>query len=152
MALSGAATKVVGLAEFRRELKKLDEPHLVNQLKDVNYAVASLVVSSAKAHASTRMESAAAESLRPSRSGARAQVTGGAGIEFFGGAEFGAAQDQIRNTARGAVTGWNQFQPWRGSGSGAGYFLYPAIRDETEHIVDMYGDALEKIASQAFPD
>src|SRR5689334_9916926 len=104
--MKGESTKVVGLDDFRRELKKLDDKELVDDLKDVNYEVAVVVISSAQAHASTRMESAAAATLKPSRQAARAQVVGGAGIEFFGGAEFGAAQNQLRNTSRGTITGW----------------------------------------------
>lgn len=152
--INGSGVQVKGLNDFRREVKKLaDSGALINELKDVNFQVASLVVSKAQGHASTKMEIAAAATLKAGRQAARAVVTGGsAGVPFFGGAEFGAAQNQLRNTSRGAVTGWNQFKAWRGSGAGAGYFLYPAIRDETDKIVDMYGDAMEKIAGKAFPD
>lgn len=45
------------------------------------------------------------------------------------GAEFGSGR-------------YAQFQPWRGSGTGAGYFLWPAVRDDHEYIGDEYGDAL----------
>jgi len=144
---------VEGLDEFRRELRKLDEKGLIDELKDANYDVAKLVVGRAQQNASSRMERSAAASMRPSRQAARAQVTGGgADVPFFGGAEFGAMRNQRRQTPRGTVTGWNQFQPWRGSGSGAGYFLYPAIRESTDDIVEMYGEAIEKITARAFPD
>lgn len=149
-----AATKVVGLSEFRREIKKLDEAGLIDELKNVNFDVAQLVVRAAQNEASSRMEQSAAQSLKPSRQAARAQVTGGgAKFPFFGGAEFGADRNQPRGTLGGRrMTGWNQFKPWRGNGSGAGYFLYPAIRSKTDEIVDKYGDALMKIAAHAFPD
>jgi hypothetical protein len=45
------------------------------------------------------------------------------------GAEFGS--DRFR-----------QFRPWRGNGSLAGYFLWPAIRDDAADILDRYGEAL----------
>lgn len=48
------------------------------------------------------------------------------------GAEFGG---QRRPTTQ-------QFRPWRGSGSGAGYFLYPAVRELADDMQDRYGDAL----------
>lgn len=153
MALSGESIKVVGLKEFLKELKALDEPGLLQALKDVNYEVAQLVVSEAQGTASGRMESAAAASLKPGRQAAKAVVSGGgAGTPFFGGAEFGANRNQLRRSGTRTVRGWNQFQPWRGSGSGAGYFLYPAIRATREQVIDMYGDAVEKLAKQAFPD
>lgn len=46
------------------------------------------------------------------------------------GAEFGA----LAHT---------QFQPWRGSDTGAGYFLWPAVRSRTEWIQDRYSEALD---------
>jgi len=147
--------KVVGLSEFRQELKKLDDKGLTDELKNVNFDIAQTVVSAAQAKASGqgRMRQVAADSLRPGRQAARAVVTGGgAMLPFFGGAEFGAAQGVPRNTRRGTVAGWNQFEPWRGSSSAAGYFLYPAITELTDEIVDKYGDAIEKIAAKAFPD
>ena len=70
------------------------------------------------------------------------------------GAEFGSGRNKLRMLPNegGDRLGWNQFKPWRGSGQGAGYFLYPAIRDTTPEIVDMYGDAVEQIARKAFPE
>jgi hypothetical protein len=131
---------VDGLDELRRELRKLDNAGLTEELKDANKAVADLVVQRAKAKASTRMERRAAESLRSSRQAARAQVVGGsAKVPFFGGAEFGSLR-------------FNQFRPWTGSNSQSGYFLYPAIRESTDDIVDMYGIEIEKISAKAFPD
>lgn len=46
------------------------------------------------------------------------------------GAEFGASQ-------------WTQFKPWLGSDTGAGYFLYPAVRARNEWIQDRYSEALD---------
>lgn len=45
------------------------------------------------------------------------------------GAEFGARVHR-------------QFQPWRGSGQGAGYFLWPTVRDESDETIERYGEAL----------
>jgi hypothetical protein len=147
--------KVAGLRDLTRELRKLDDAGLIDELKDANMAVAELVVRSAQQRAAGmgRMENRAAQSLKPARQANRAAVHGGGPkTPFFGGAEFGAGQNQQRSTPHGVVTGWNQFEPWRGNGQGAGYFLYPAIRDDTAKIVDMYGDAIERITAKAFPD
>jgi len=152
--MKSGTVAVKGLDEFRKELRKLDEPELVQALKDVNYAVASLVVDRAKGNASTRMQQRAAATLTPSRQAARAQVNlGGSKFPGAAGAEFGAGQNQPRVGPSGRnYTGHNQFEAWRGSGSDAGYFLYPAIRDSTDEIVEMYGDAIEDITRRAFPD
>jgi hypothetical protein len=151
--IKGAGVRVEGLDAFRRELRKLGDKGLVDDLKDANFEVASRVVLWAQARTSTRMEQAAAKTLRPSRNQRAAQVTlGGPKAPFAAGAEFGAIRNIPRRTLRGEVRGWNQFREWRGNGRGAGYFLYPAIRDNTDEIVDTYGDAIEKIAAKAFPD
>ena len=68
------------------------------------------------------------------------------------GAEFGAARNQLRNTQRGPVAGWNQFEPWRGSGPDTGYFLWPTIREEADRIVEAIDEALEPLWKRAFPE
>jgi hypothetical protein len=156
-ALSSADTvRVSGLAQFRRELRKLDEPQFLNQLKDANNEVAERVVGWARSTAASvgRQQASAARSLRAGRQQARATVSfGGRGFEYAAGAEFGASRNQMRTLPNGRrARGWNQFRPWRGNDDGAGYFLWPAIRRNTDSIVDIYGDAIEKISRDAFPD
>jgi hypothetical protein len=134
--------KVAGLAQLRKELKRLDDKGLSDELKDANYDVASHVVTLAKARATgvSKQAARAAESLRASRTAARAQVLLGSGrIRFAFGAEFGSSR-------------FKQFPAWRGNGTDAGYFLYPTIRDEIPEIVETYGDAIERITAKAFPD
>lgn len=152
--LDAGTVKVVGLDEFRKELRKLDDAGIIDGLKDANYEVARIVVAGAQGRASTPMQRGAAASLKPSRQAARAQVTGGgARVPYFGGAEFGAQQNQLRLGPSGRTyRGLNQFSAWRGSDMSAGYFLYPAIRDLTDRIVEIYGDAIEQLTKQAFPD
>ncbi|HRD59382.1 hypothetical protein [uncultured Nocardioides sp.] len=55
------------------------------------------------------------------------------------GAEFGGGR---RPTTQ-------QFKPWRGSGSGSGYFLFPTIRLKSERINETYRDALDRIIKEA---
>lgn len=61
------------------------------------------------------------------RKGAR-QTVG----DIIWGAEFGGG---ARPTTR-------QFRPWRGSGTGAGYFLFPTVRGDRDFIEQQYGDAI----------
>lgn len=151
--LDGAKVTVRGLDDLRRELKKLDDAGLIDGLKDVNQSVAESVVRWARSRAETRLEKRAAESLRASRVQARAQITfGGAKAAFAEGAEFGAMREKTRQTSRGPVSGWKQFKEWRGNDTGAGYFLFPSIRDHEEQIADEYLDGIEKLMSKAFPD
>jgi hypothetical protein len=147
--------RVEGLDELRRELRKLDDAGLSDRLKDANYRVADVVVRRAQQRASAlgRMQTKAAGTLRPARQAARAVVTlGRASVPFALGAEFGAGRgirDPGRNRGR---LGLNQFSPWRGSGRGAGYFLWPGIRDSKNEIESTYYDEIDRITSDAFPD
>lgn len=155
MTIGQGGVRVKGLDELRRELKKLDDAGLIDELKDVNYQVAQSIVGPAQAKASSvgRMEARAAATLKASKAAKAARVNfGGAKAPFAGGAEFGAGLNRPRPTARGTVQGWNQFNPWRGNDGSAGYFLYPTIRERTDDIVEQYGDGIERITSKAFPD
>lgn len=54
------------------------------------------------------------------------------------GAEFGALEHL-------------QFQPWRGNDEGAGYFLWPAVRDNSDWIDERYGEALDDAIARIRP-
>jgi len=131
--------RVQGLADLRRELKALN---LTEDLKDANNRVAQLVADEAekKARALGRMEAKAAESLKANRAQSKATVSiGGARYPFALGAEFGSFR-------------FKQFRSWTGSNEGSGYWLWPAIRETRERVIEMYGDEIEKLTAKAFPD
>jgi len=143
---SQETVRVQGLDKFRSELRKLQQQggaDGIALLKEANYRVASMVVGKAQSRASGigPMQAKAASSLRPGRQQARAVVSGGsARVPFFYGAEFGALQ-------------YKQFLPWKKPGNGnTGYFLFPTMKAETQNIIEMYGEELDKIARDAFPD
>lgn len=146
---TGSTIRVRGLDETLRALKQVGDVERRGALKDVFFRAARHIVDGAQARASTTMERAAARGLRASRTQSRAQVqfTERRGFEF--GAEFGAAQNQPRRAFRSGTSytylGLNQFRPWRGNDEGAGYFLWPAIREETPRVIDAVGEELEKI-------
>jgi hypothetical protein len=150
------SVEVEGLDDLRRHLRQLeDAEHLRERLKDASLAVAEGIVERARSRAAGegRMAARAADSLTAGRQEARATVAfGGHSAPFAAGSEFGANRGSPRHTIRGDVVGWAQFQPWRGNGEGAGYWLYPTIRDANDFIVDTYGDALDEITAEAFPD
>jgi hypothetical protein len=154
----GAATGVKGLAELRRELRKLDEaesPQWSRALRDANIEVAQLVVDKAKPRmaALSAMGVKAASTLRASRSEVAARLMlGSHAVPYAQGVEFGADRNVPRQLRNRTIVGWRQFQPWRGSGRGAGYALYPTIRDNEPKIVDTYGDMIDQIMRDAFPD
>lgn len=148
--------EVPGLRQFARDLKDAG-PELVNELKDLNFRVATKVKDDAIARASGQgpMAARAAGSLRAAKQAARAAVfLGNAKTPFALGAEFGSQHNKPRMLPNEGTDrlGWNQFRQWAGSGSTAGYFLYPAIRQDMPEIEAMYGAAVEQIAKKAFPD
>lgn len=144
--------EVEGLAEFRRDLRKLGT-ELPRELRKLNKSAAELVVDEARARAQSLGGVAAhvAPSLKAQAQGASAAVKlGGNRYPMAGGAEFGAGRNTPRATARGRVAGWNQFPEWTGNSSDAGRFLYPAIRARQADVIELYGDGIEQLAQRAF--
>lgn len=135
--------QVSGLKELRRDLRKLGTPDQMKELKAANATVANIIVNAARGQASTRMQQRAAATLRVSNS-VYAAVRFGTGFRGAMGAEFGAARGMPRQGVPGfqRYTGWNQFEGWKGNGSEAGYFLWPAIRDKTGEVLNTYADEL----------
>lgn len=137
MADKSATIRVEGLAELRRELKRLDEPKFTDELKGAHNRVSDYVVDKAKDAASSPMMRKAARSLSSSRAAASARLSyGGAGTPFAMGAEFGSSR-------------YHQFRPYLGK---TGYFLYPTIRAEQAEVMHIYEKAVDQIVKHAFPD
>jgi hypothetical protein len=65
--------------------------------------------------------------------------SGGRVGDVIWGAEFGGGR---RKTTR-------QFAPWRGSGDGSGYFLYPTVRDNYDEAMEEYGRAVVAAVDKA---
>jgi hypothetical protein len=155
---SAETVRVQGLDDLRRELRKIQQnggPQGSTLLKEANHKVASHVVSRAQGRAASvgRMQSKAAATLRAGRAQARATVTGGTGVPYFYGAEFGAYAGVSRTRGARTFLGFNQFLQWKAPGNGnTGYFLYPTMKAESATIIEMYGDELDKITDQAFPN
>ena len=144
---TGSGFEVQGLKSFLKELKAVGDKYPA-AVKQANFDAASKIVTLARTRAGATgvvQSRRNAQSLRASRSGTAAVVSGG-GPRYptFWGAEFGAKR-------------WPQFKPWRGNRwqgwqCGPGYFLHPTIRDHGTSILNDYVKTLREIESQAFPD
>lgn len=137
------AVRVEGLADFQKELKRLDQK-LPRELQKANKRAAELVADAARTRATGlgSVAAKAAPSIKAAAEQRRSKVSiGGARYPFALGAEFGG---QGRPTTM-------QFAPWSGSDTGAGYFLYPAIRETRDEFMDAYDDAIEQLTREAFP-
>lgn len=146
--------EVQGLTEYRRALKQVSDD-LPKELRRANRDAANLVANEARGRASSVGGVAAhvGPSIRAVAQGTSAAVKwGGARFPMAGGAEFGAGRNVPRQTARGTVRGWNQFEAWTGSNSSSGRFVYPAIRARQADVVEAYAAAIDRITKQAFPD
>jgi hypothetical protein len=146
----GDEVRIEGLKEARAALKRMADPEKTRQYRLATADIAeSIVIPQARANADTRMQRRAAGTLQPVKTDLGAAVRLGKGFPGAMGAEFGADRNQRRiGRPRGTVApvqGWNQFEPWRGSDTGAGYFLWPAIREQTPKIINRYADMFDEL-------
>jgi len=136
--------EVVGLKELRAELRSLGGSW-PKELRTASKEAAELVADKTRASFAGGRGSApkAASTVKAlaQQTGAAVRIGGGAGVggQVAMGNEFGSFR-------------YRQFPGWRGSGAAAGYHLYPTIRDNTERVVEVYGDALGRLTKRAFPD
>lgn len=135
--------RVEGLAQFQAALRNADRA-LSRELGQVNKRAAELVATGARSKASGLggVAAHAAPSIKAAAEQRRSKITiGGPQHPEALGAEFGGKR---RPTTQ-------QFEPWRGSGAGAGYFLYPTIRDTADEWIRLYERALDQLFHDAFP-
>lgn len=138
-----SAIDVKGLPQLKKALNELG-PDFKKQLRQAGKD-ASIKVSGDARSGALGLGGVAAKSAPAVKNTTLRSNLLGAGVVLDGerypmalGAEFGG---QRRPTTQ-------QFQPWRGSGSGAGYFVYPAIRDNAAYIEDQYVSALDDALRQ----
>ena len=127
---------VEGLRELSRDLRNVGHPRLLSRAhRELSRRVALEARRAALAQGGVAAKSAPA--IRwvggATRAGVRLDASGRYPFAF--GAEFGSVR-------------YPQFKPWRGSSSGAGYFLYPTIRRELPKAADDYLDTLEAVLSE----
>ena len=134
---SGDTIRVEGLPELQRGLKQLEG--MERELSKTNKSVAKLVAENAQAAAYSLGSTPAhvAPSLKATARATYAAVTlGGGQYKMAAGAEFGSDR-------------YAQFKPWRGTGEGAGYFLWPTIRRDEDRIVTEYEHGIDDLLRRA---
>lgn len=132
--------EVEGLRDLSRALKELG-PDAQKELRSASKEVAGFVArdASSAAHSLGGVAAHVAPSIRAVGGVGGAGVSfGGSAYPMAGGAEFGSVR-------------FKQFQPWRGSGSDAGYFVYPSIRQDSDRIVTEFTHAVNKVIERRFP-
>jgi len=133
--IRSGTVKVDGLRELNTALRRMGGNELARELNDASRKVADMVAEDARA-AALQLGGVAAHvapsiGVRASRESAGVAF-GGAKFPMAGGAEFGSYR-------------FKQFKPWRGNGSDAGYFVYPAIRRDADRIETEYAAAIQAL-------
>lgn len=149
MAKLTAYATIDGLKSALRSLPR----EATGRLRDASVGIAGKVASNAASRA--RAQGGAAALVAPSIKATRDRVPV---VKMGGSARIGdrkGTNQTVGNLIWGAEYGGGsrprtrQFPPWRGAGSGAGYFLWPAVREDNAYIKEQYSmallDALEAI-------
>jgi len=136
---SSEGLRVNGLNELNRALKAIGGRELQGELKKAGLTVANVVADDAVSNAYSL--GGVAAHVAPSIKAA-ARFTG-AGVSLGGSSHPAAAGAEFGGQGRPTT---QQFAPWRGSGSSAGYFVYPAIRSNSDRIADEYLEAVVDLA------
>jgi len=146
--MAARAYTIKGLNRALRQLPK----EAAGQLRDASVVIASRVADDARSRAVRG--SGAAHLVAPSIKATRDRVPAvrqgssrklpprhgrarGKGRQTIGDLTFGA------EFGGGARSSTRQFLPWRGSSAAAGYFLYPAVRDNAAATGEAYSAALD---------
>ncbi len=138
-----------GIRDVQKALRAVDKD-LPKQLRAAGNTAAQIVVDAARSRASTRLERRAGRSLKVSSQQRSVAVSlGGRGFPEAFGAEFGADDFRLRTRRSGRYIGYRQFKPWRGSGAGAGYFFYPAIRAKQPEVLRVYLQEVDWLVAAA---
>lgn len=162
--LSGYKLQVTGLRERRRALRDLDAG-LPKELQGMNKRVVNdLLVPptrraaqahrpasgyNARTHRSPYHWADVVNSIRGTATQTSASILMGSTARrknWMLGWEFGSLGNQ-----RSRHGNTKMFPPWRGSGTEAGYFFFPTIRQSGSAIVGAYADALQRFLDREIP-
>lgn len=137
--VSGDATlRVDGIKELNAALKQLGV-EFKGEMRRTLKEIADVEAAHAKA-AAQGLGSTAAHVAPSIKASAGAQFAGiSLGDPAAAGAEFGG---------RGRPT-TQQFQPWRGNGEDAGYFVWPTIRKDGPSIDEKAAEGMERLIKKA---
>lgn len=139
----GGRIDVEGLRDLQRELRAVDAA-FPRELRVANKEAAEIVAKGTRAKFESMGGSApkVAPTVKALAQQRNASVKIGGGSSVGGqvamGNEFGSVE-------------FKQFPSWRGNSTGAGYALWPTIRETREEVIDFYGDAIDRLARKAFP-
>jgi HK97 gp10 family phage protein len=152
--------EIIGLREFRRELKQAGQ-QWPKELRQANKDAAEIVAADARRRA-PRGPHLGGGRVRPVVSSIRALASQGRGQVAIGGASTPHAQvlEFGGTIPRRGQTGTAAIQARHGSFAKAGLsvtpvraqpYLYPALAAKADEVVEFYGEALDRVYRRAFP-
>lgn len=148
MAARMTFTSVAGLNKALRKLPK----DATARLRDASKDIASKIATDAqrRANAEGGIAAIVAPTIRASRDRVPVVRMGGSQKLPESGDGWEHGRDGSRQTIGDIIWGaefgalaYTQFEPWRGNDTGAGYFLWPAVRQDSDWIQDRYSAALD---------
>jgi hypothetical protein len=142
--MADARVEVHGLKDFRRELKRIG-PAWPKELRAANFEAAEVVARKARRNAPQGPHEGGGR-VQPLVSSIRALANQTRGQVAVGGAR----------APHGPVTEFGGRIPRRGSTGAmttvrAQPFLYAAIASERDEVVEVYGEAIDRVMRRAFP-
>lgn len=157
--------EVRGLAEFKRELRKIDTVSS-NEMRKVHRRVADLVANRARAGAASGggQSAKAARTIKARSTNTRAyiDIVPTKAVPYALAVYWGQRRRSGWYAAgRYAGSGGRQFPPWvgnqwdpgeTGSFGSAPYHIGPAIDASIDDALDIYLEGIDDIARRAFPD
>ncbi len=156
-ATRGQAIQLTGFRELRRTLREADQrfPKVLGQANKriVERELVPYVRRRAADLGHPRPGSAVIDSIRGSAASTGAVLlAGGAKVPHFFGHEYGSLGNIRGPSRRGTKGHTRMFRGWRGSGDGAGYFVWPTIRERRQAFVEAYLEMIDHLMRGPFPD
>jgi len=140
MPIDGQVVRVSGIKEVRSALRRLGDAEALTEVREALKAGAEIVAAETRKRIPVGT-GRARDSVRATAGGNKAYVNGGkASVPYYGWLDFGTRTPM---SGRPRSVG-----PWAKSGKGPdrGRFIYPALDDTIDQVVDKVGDGLEAFA------
>lgn len=146
-------TGYTSIAGLNKALRKLPKETTV-KLRDAAQQIAGEVASEASGRASSvgGVAKYVAPTIKASRDRVPVIKMGGSSRLPASGDGWARSRNGSRQTVGDVIWGaeygggarpsTQQFAPWKGNSTGAGYFLWPTVRDNNADIAETYSEAL----------
>jgi hypothetical protein len=144
MARTYTFNEMAGLNQMLRSVSKVASVELRGASAEIAQDVADKAATEAYLEGGAAIHVAPTIKARPDRV-PRIVMGGTKRLPARDGRPRRGPNQTVGNVVWGAEFGsdrFPQFRPWRGNDDGAGYFLWPTVRDDSDEIMERYDDAV----------